>query len=239
MMYFYSQRGVSHAKRGIVNQDAAYSIYYNGVEVLAIADGVGSCTYAHVGSNYIVNFMCEYTCNHFEELANMSQKDLRSLIITNFLIKYCISNVNLNEALSTLLLVARKDSKLLVIQIGDGKILCIAKGHSSQVFPDDGLPMNVSYTWESEAACFEKTLLDLDRIQVDFMLLCTDGVYKPDKAPVVFNSGLSYLDHTFTRELYRRSNREEYENFIKTVVTASNGHDGDFDDKTAGIMVLR
>lgn len=239
MMYFYSQRGVAHAKRGIVNQDAAYSMSYNGVHALAIADGVGSCQYAHAGSKFVVEFICKYACTHFEELVMMSKKDLRSLIMTNFIVKYAGCNIPLTEALSTLLLVVRKDSKLLLIQIGDGKILCITEGRSSQVFPDDGLPMNVSYTWESEAACFEKSLLDLDRVKVDFMLLCTDGVYKPDKAPVVFNSGLSYLEHNFTVDLYCKANKTGYQNYIKKVVTASDGNDGDFDDKTAGLMVLR
>lgn len=236
--YFYSQRGTSHIKNEIVNQDAAYSMSQNGVEVLALADGVGSCRHADVGAKFVVRYMCAYACSDFEGLARMSKVDLRDLIMQGFALS-CGSVYNYREALSTLLLVAKKGNQLLVIQIGDGKIILVAKGTSSQVFPDDGLPLNQSYTWASEPACFCKTILDTSRMIAEYMVLCTDGVYKPDRAPVEFNKGFSYLNEAFVLELYKREDEEGFQSFIQTVVTASNGHEYDFDDKTAGLMLLR
>ena len=237
MMYHYSQRGVSHCQRGILNQDAVYALNYNGVEALAVADGVGSCANSDVGSKFVTEFITLYACQHFEELARMSNGELQNLIIKQFEISNPI--VDINNALSTLLLVAKKGSKVLFLQIGDGKIILVAKGNSSQVFPDDGLPMNQSYTWHSIPDCFCKMVLDAKCFNMDFVLLCTDGVYKPDKSPVEFNGGLSYLNLSYTMELYQINGHLDYQNFIYNIVTATNGKYGDVDDKTAALMVLR
>ena len=237
MMYYYSKRGISHEKNGIANQDAAFAMSYDGVNALAVADGVGSCVKADIGSNFIVRFMCNYACYHFEELERMSNWEIQKVIIENFKVNYPL--VEVDDALSTLLLVACKGSKVLFLQIGDGKILLVSKYNSSQVFPDDGLPMNKSYTWNSNPCCFCKMILDGSFFNMDYILLCTDGVYKPDKAPVEFNNGLSYMNEAFVLELYQRHDPVGYQNFINTVVRASDGHYGDFDDKTAGLMVLR
>ena len=236
MMYHYSQRGHSHVQNAILNQDHAWSLTYNGVEALAVADGVGSCSNSDVGSKFVTEFMTLYACQHFEELARMDNEELRSLIIKQF--EKCNPIVDINNALSTLLLVAKKGSKVLFLQIGDGKIILVAKGNSSQVFPDDGLPMNQSYTWAANSDCFCKMLLDAKVFNMDYILLCTDGVYKPDNAPVQFNGGLSYLDLAYTMELYQIRDHLGYQNFIDTIVTATDGKYGDFDDKTAGLMVL-
>lgn len=236
-MYHYSQRGASHVARKIENQDSVYSVSANNVDVIAVADGCGACVNAAIGSNFVTKFICKYATEHFEELGAMSNEELKTLIVKNFVINY--PNLEIKTALSTLLVAAKKNSKLLVIQIGDGKIIFLSNGVSSQAFADDGLPMDQSYTWHSNSACFGKMLFDASDFVIDFILLCTDGVYKPVASAVEFNNGFSYLDPYFTRELYLRKTSEDYQKFIEAVVTMSNGHYADVDDKTAALMLVR
>lgn len=236
-MYYFTQRGKSHEERGIANQDAVFVKNANGVEVIAVADGVGSCKNAKVGSEFITRFMAQYTCENFDELQYMSNEKLCDLICCEFITRY--ENLSIESALSTLLLVARKGTKMLFLQIGDGKIILVSRGKSFQVFPDDGLDMYETYTWDSDSDAFCKMCLDSQAFNIEFVLLCTDGVYKPDKALVRFNEGLSYLSKEATLELYSRTSDIEYQDYITSIVISTNGQKDDNDDKTAGLMVIK
>jgi len=236
-MYYFTQRGKSHEECGIVNQDAVFVKKANGVEVIAVADGLGSCKNAQIGSAFITHFMTHYVCENFDELQYMSNEKLCDLIGCEFITRH--ENLSIESALSTLLLVARKGTKVLFLQIGDGKIILISKGKSFQVFPDDGLPMHETYTWDSDPDAFCKLCLDSVVFNIDFVLLCTDGVYKPDKALVRFNDGLSYLDREAVVELYNRTSDVDYQDYITSIVISTNGQKDDTDDKTAALMVIR
>lgn len=235
-MFYFTQKGKSHEEKGIVNQDSVCIKSDNGVDVMVVADGVGACKNAEIGSRFITYFMASYACENFDELQYMSNENLCDLICCEFITKY---DLPIDSALSTLLLVARKGTKLLFLQVGDGKIILVSRGKSFQVFPDDGLSMYETYTWDSSPEAFCKMSLNSVVFDIDFVLLCTDGVYKPKGSLVKFNDGLSYLDIGATIHLYNIGGQVEYQDYITSIVTLTNGQLDDTDDKTAALLVLR
>ena len=59
-------QGKSHIKTGVPCQDKTYSLFLNGVKVIALADGAGSAKLSHYGAESSTKFICQELAENFD-----------------------------------------------------------------------------------------------------------------------------------------------------------------------------
>lgn len=124
------QQGGKHSLRNHPCEDRTYGLKKNGVSVIALADGAGSEKYVYAadGAETITKAICSYMSNCFDELYNEQSE----MCLKHKIISYCHSQLKrkaaeleINDIVklsSTMLCVAVKNNKVLILHIGDGVI---------------------------------------------------------------------------------------------------------------------
>ncbi len=121
----HCERGRGHIKNDIPCQDKTFSLEKNGCKVIALADGAGSAKLSHIGAECATKCICEYLCQSFEEtFSNDNREQVQSNLIDNVLEKLVTLSNELNcdvkDLACTLLAVAVRDEKYILIHCGDG-----------------------------------------------------------------------------------------------------------------------
>lgn len=128
-------RGRGHRERGIPCQDAIYSLNEEGCSIIALADGAGSASHSHYGAQAVVEMMAHYVNRKFDSLYKSEEvESVQSAIATElqYLLKELEETyqVDAKAFASTLLLVAVKGERALILHLGDGEIGAIQNGES-------------------------------------------------------------------------------------------------------------
>jgi len=169
-----STKGESHLKADKPNQDA---IGFNSLDnsfVIAISDGLGSCSRAHIGAQTAV-LLCN---NIFIEIANGQLSFESNSIIKRLsgLWKGSFPEIVAKEYSATLKVVFLKDNKLIAISVGDG-LLFIRSNNTVHTFE------NTESNFVNETACLSYGMqvdifktIEIENIENLFVFICTDGI---------------------------------------------------------------
>lgn len=120
-------QGRGHIKNQIPCQDKTKVSFANGTYIISLADGAGSAKLSHYGALCVVNSITDMFTDHFDEL--YEEVDGRQVKVT--IMEHLLANINekanelectIKDLASTLLVVAVKDEKFIIVHIGDGVI---------------------------------------------------------------------------------------------------------------------
>lgn len=144
------QQGKRHVQKGIPCQDAIAISQKNGVMAAALADGAGSASNSHIGSNIAVQTVVRELLKRFVSLHDSDEQDIAdhfcdalSKALTSYAQHQSVSRRSLS---STLLFVGIKEQDMIVGHLGDGVILSI-KNQKTEVLstPERGEFANQTY----------------------------------------------------------------------------------------------
>lgn len=175
-------QGRGHTKELIPCQDKTYYVTQNGAVAAALADGAGSAKLSHFGAEHISKYISEYLTEHFEELfANTDGAAVKKMLDAN--IKNQINalakklNCEPRDLASTLLAVALKDGRYILLHFGDGVIGYSRYGEIKTASkPENGEFVNTTVFTTSEEALATMKLLKGNLNGIDGFILMSDGV---------------------------------------------------------------
>lgn len=150
--------GKSHEINGIPCQDKTKSSFSNGVNVVALADGAGSAKFSHHGAQTVVDLICQVLEERFlrffeSEDGILVKKELLNALIFELELTAELQKCSLNDLASTLLAVAVKDDKFIIIHLGDGVIGYIKDNELNVAsIPRNGEFANSTYFVTSDSA---------------------------------------------------------------------------------------
>lgn len=120
-------QGRGHIKTDAPCQDKTFAKNENNVQVIALADGAGSARLSHVGAEYVTRQICDNLSNDFDMYFQEDDGTaIKRKIISDLM--FGLKNLatenecEINDLASTLLMVAIKDEKYIIVHIGDGVI---------------------------------------------------------------------------------------------------------------------
>ena len=171
-----SDTGISHSINHIHNQDSVNFCIIDSDFVLAVSDGVGSCTKAARGSRAAVSA---------GELVFRTIKQENNLLGLSEIARYVISewnaqlsNENVNECCATLKSVFKIGNKMQLLSVGDG-MLVITSGTRKKCAPIE------NDLFANQTNCLHAHVLTTDFWLSEFYIdedipfavfMCTDGV---------------------------------------------------------------
>ena len=185
-------QGRGHIKTGTPCQDKTMQLVQNGTHVIALADGAGSANLSHFGAECIVQRISEYMVNHFEDLfANEDGKQVKQELLD--MLKNALLNIAVElecvvkDLASTLLAVAVREDRYIIIHIGDG-VIGYLKDSDLKVasVPDNGEFSNVTTFVTSSEALTSMRLFKGKLDNISAFILMSDGTeqslyHKPTK----------------------------------------------------------
>ena len=192
-------QGRMHFEEGIPCQDKTFSYYNNNTYIIALADGASSAEYSHYGADVVVESICKYIAESFDELLQNSDALYVKTNIINYLIgkleqESIKRNCEINELASTLLFAAVKDDKFFIGHIGDG-VIGYLKNKDLKVIstPQSGEYANTTFFVTSNKANYYLRIYRGNTNDVSGFFLMSDGssncLYQKKKkqfSPVIF-----------------------------------------------------
>lgn len=126
-MINYEICGRGHLKTNIPCQDKTLIINKDDTYAIALADGAGSASHSHYGAETIVNTIANFLIDNFDELiANENgvkvKEEILAVMRTALLNESEKHSCTIKELASTVLAIAVKNDKFLIIHLGDGVI---------------------------------------------------------------------------------------------------------------------
>lgn len=212
--------GLNHIKNNIPCQDKTYSLHENDVNVIALADGAGSAPLSHFGAEAVVKSISESLTDNFDfyfdtvDEASAKNGILQSI---NSVLNDKAKEIGceIKNLASTLLAVAIKENKCIVIQIGDG-IIGYLDNDDLNVFPPPpkGEFFNETFFTTSSVASLYMTMLRGAFNGVSGFILMSDGTadslynYQTKKlqnAVKEFMSNLKIFESSFLQQQMQQS----------------------------------
>lgn len=176
----YSQ-GSGHKKSDIPCQDRVAHLNKSDCQVAALADGAGSARYSQFGAEGVVNHICEFMCDHFDEIyANENTAEVRQILMKTVLTKINEISSEMGcepgDLASTLLVTGVKNEKYILIHLGDGVIGYI-KNNELRVatHPDNGEFLNETYFTTSKNSERMMRLAKGSASEIQAFILMSDG----------------------------------------------------------------
>lgn len=178
---YYAARGRGHKEKGIPCQDKVWYRSSCGAQVVALADGAGSARWSHYGAEETVKRITRQLAAHFEEfyacedayevsrrILGEIRKGLRRLAAKR--------KCRVEDLASTLLAVAVKDDRFLMIHLGDGAIGYLKNGIVRTASrPTNGEYVNSTVFTTSSSAARLMTLCKGPANEIDGFILMSDG----------------------------------------------------------------
>ena len=121
----HAQRGRGHIKNDIPCQDKTFALKKNDCSAIALADGAGSARLSHFGAESTTQFVCNYLCDSFDNIfLNNDPEPVKTNIIeavnNNLSVLSQSLNCDVHDLACTLLAVAIKDDRYILLHCGDG-----------------------------------------------------------------------------------------------------------------------
>ena len=131
--------GKMHISRNMVCQDRTFYKEFNGVKIIALADGAGSKSKSEIGAEVVCKNICDLFITKFidyllyfeDEKTNQARHKKNMINLSREIITYLVTalktkalemNIAVEELSSTLLFFAIKDNHYIMGHIGDGVI---------------------------------------------------------------------------------------------------------------------
>lgn len=174
-------QGRGHEKNGIPCQDKTFAMEENGVSVVALADGAGSASFSHLGADCVTRTICREMVEHFDRFYEATDPSaLRQEVLQTLLSALNLTaeeqGCDLSELASTLLMVAVKDSRYLMLHLGDGVIGYLRHGELYVAsHPTNGEFANVTYFVTSPDAASRMKLFKGRMETIRGFVLMSDG----------------------------------------------------------------
>lgn len=143
-------RGRGHVKNNIPVQDKICFIR-DDATVITLADGAGSATLSHFGAERVVVSICGLLNLHFDQIFNSADvADVQNMIITEVInqLKDLVEEHKepLKSFASTMLAIAVKGERVLILHLGDGEIGAIKNGQLTMISSsENGEYVNATY----------------------------------------------------------------------------------------------
>lgn len=153
-------QGRTHVAYGVPCQDKTYFLNHGEVSAIALADGAGSAKFSHFGAEHVTKKICKYLCENFDTVyTKILEKDanikhyLINIVCAEFSILSAELNCKIKDLASTLLAVAVKGDRYILLHLGDGVIGCV-RGKKLEILsmPTNGEYVNITYFTTSENA---------------------------------------------------------------------------------------
>ena len=177
-------QGRSHKKNDTPCQDRTFHLKRNGVDVIALADGAGSANLSDKGAEAAVTRIAEIFCENFDEIfTNPDAADVRQYLIDEIVNRlYVLSeslDCELSDLASTLLGVAVKDDRYVIIHIGDGVIGYYSQGELRVASnPENGEFINTTVFTTSPDAQNQMHLFKGNLNDIEGFVMFSDGPEK-------------------------------------------------------------
>lgn len=172
--------GKANKKCGIKCQDKIH--YINNEEIIcaALADGAGCANFGDLGADIAVKTACEYIKKNFDYLFKLEEEKVKykifSCIIREFRKLIIERNVILRDLASTLLVMAVKGDKYIMISLGDGYIGYVKNKKLKTMFYFDSNITNKKKFLTSSPMCYEYAELKRGNINdLNTFFICSDG----------------------------------------------------------------
>ena len=139
-----AQIGRSHVLEGTVCQDKTCILVRSGILTAALADGAGSASLSHLGAAAVTRRICELLCDRFDAFYDnpVGAEVKQEILLRLHEVLWDCSQANkcpIQELASTLLAVAVRGARYLVLHIGDGVIGYVKNGRIRVASaPDNG-----------------------------------------------------------------------------------------------------
>jgi len=177
----YEVMGRYHLKHGLPCQDKTYRLEANGATVIALADGAGSAKDSEQGATTAVHTASEFIATQFEALYQEADNQLVKLqvheaVVNSLKQKSQKLNCQLADLASTLLVVAVKEGRFLMVHLGDG-VIGYLKGSDLGVasYPQNGEFANVTVFTTSPDALTHMKVSRGDIAGIQGFVLLSDG----------------------------------------------------------------
>lgn len=174
-------QGKGHIKTETPCQDKTYSLFLNGVQVIALADGAGSAKLSHYGAETSTKFICQELAENFDSyFFNEDGLYVKQLLIKKILEQLTEKSntleCELKDLASTLLVVAIKENNFIISHIGDGVIGYLKNGElkiASQ--PENGEFINTTVFTTSKDVIMTIKLIKGTLGDINGFVLMSDG----------------------------------------------------------------
>lgn len=202
-------RGLSHIEYDEPCQDRALNKQHDGMEIIVLCDGAGSCKYSEQGAIAVTNAMANVTSAQFDEWYTASDT---SILLEQFLLEKLeqevkqIQGSTLLDFSCTLLFSIVKENRFLAGHVGDG-VICQRYANELSIlsYPENGRYANETYfiTMTPLGDHFRIYKGEIDK-PIDFLLL-SDGAavsfYLAQNREMESENTLMLLDHLVENEI--------------------------------------
>jgi len=233
-------QGRGHKLKNSPCQDKTYTLTKNGVSVIALADGAGSCKHSDVGATIVVETVCKVIAARFDIIYNtptISREYLVNYIQLALYRKAEEISAKFKDLSATFLFAAVKGEQFLAGHIGDGVIGCLATDGRLEVIskPENGEFANETYFVTSSQAIFRFRGYRGTINQKKGFILMSDGagdsLYDVQNAALAeANRGIIEWVATQTDEI--KASKALKENLEKVIVPRTN------DDCSIAVMTI-
>ena len=186
--YGYSNIGTHNANNNEENQDFSFSEELNNYEVIALADGVSSCSKAREGAEISAKAIAFYLLKNAEFLLDFPDEEQRNKLIVDCVMKKLKEKANydgmpVEEYSSTLsaVLFDKTTNKALTFNLGSNMIMALY-GDKTHIV---GMPGDNRYgtiVTTTKGASYEASSHIIDTvnsdIQAEDFIMFTDGAWK-------------------------------------------------------------
>lgn len=193
-------QGRGHVKSNIPCQDKTYFLSEKGTQVIALADGAGSAALSHIGAEYVSRTICENLTDNFDSYFQENdgvaiKRKIINDLVTGLKRVATENDCSIKDLASTLLMVAIKEDKYIIIHIGDGVIGYLKNGQLKIAsHPENGEFVNTTVFVTSADVLVTMKILKGSLGNIDGFVLMSDGTEssfynKKDKtlAPILKN----------------------------------------------------
>lgn len=174
-----SVTGTGHERINQDCEDHITRLVANGVFCMSLCDGVGSAKRAKEGAGFFSQKACQMLVEDFEHYYTAPTVQVKEEIITALrqsLLNQIPSSEQLSDYAATLLCVALKGDKLLILHLGDGVIGCLNEGELAVLSePVNFDYANVTVAVTSEGAEQYLKVFQGKINQLDSVFLMSDG----------------------------------------------------------------
>ena len=215
--------GISHRLSNKPNQDAVLYSFLEEDFMLAVSDGVGSCSKAEIGSKAAVASASKVFETVRSNACNLA--DIPVELIAEW--KKLLSDEFLDDCCATLKIAMKLGDQLILISLGDGMLIMTSNGFKVGSPSDEMLFANQTRCLSSfvkpENIWIKEIHLDLHVPYVVFM--CTDGIAN------VLKDGSEY---ELVREIEENTPSEKLKEELELLVVDIS--DFSSDDRTLGVV---
>ena len=176
-----TRQGRSHVKQGTPCQDKTYCQSYDDTYVITLADGAGSASLSHYGAECVTKCIADELGSHFESYwdeteARIAKERLFHEISESLQQIAEQQDCQLKDLASTLLTVAVKDERYIILHLGDGVIGYCKEGVLKVASaPNNGEFANTTVFTTSSDACSQMKVFRGPLNGINGFVLMSDG----------------------------------------------------------------